>query len=277
METKYGKGWSWDDLNLTKEEKLLDEQARKELQKQFEGFDDDIGNDIPDELINIDGIAYINSRTIAKKLGKNEKDGHSDVCKKIRKIIDDFSKIGVGNFSESYFKSIESTYTSSQGKSGLRCYLLDKDMFNLIVMGSTGIDAFKFKVAYIEKFNLMEKTIKNVKTLVENTEEANKSINMIFTEINKYEKENKELLARLSNVSLFHKKQLEMSEQARLETESKLEFYKSLDNTVDSYSEGATPIVGLSEHQLRKLVHAGEQATRELVRISTMKNKRKWY
>lgn len=276
MEAKYGKGWNWDDLNLTKEEKLLDEQARRELQKQFEGFDDDMGNDVPDELITIDGVVYIDSRTVALKLGKDSKYGHKNIMKKISDLLSDMDKIhGSKNLPPS-FKSIESTYKTSRGNT-YKCYLLDKNMFNLIVMGSTGIDSLKFKIAYIEKFDLMEQTIKNVKTLVENTEDANKSINMIFTEINKYEKENKELLARLSNVSLFHKKQLEMSEQARLETESKLEFYKSLDNTVDSYSEGATPIVGLSEHQLRKLVHAGEQATRELVRISTMKNKRKWY
>lgn len=271
METKYGKGWSWDDLNLTKEEKLLDEQARKELQKQFEGFDDDMGSDVSDELINIDGVAYVDSRTIALKLGKK----HKHVIDTINISVD---RIGEPKFRPSSFAPIESTYKTSQNKNA-KCFLLPKNLFNYIVLGYEGNkkELIEFKVAYILKFEMMEELIRSMKTSIQNSEDANKLANDICNKISEYENKIKEYDKRLSNVSLFHKKQLEMSEQARLETESKLEFYKSLDNTVDSYSEGATPIVGLSEHQLRKLVHAGEQATRELVRISTMKNKRKWY
>lgn len=72
-----------EDLKLQKE---LEEQIKqKENMYSLDGDSDDIGNDSPDELIIIDGIPYIDSRTIAKQIGRK----HHHLIRDIRRIIED--------------------------------------------------------------------------------------------------------------------------------------------------------------------------------------------
>ena len=54
---------------------------------------------------------------------------------------------------------VESTYVNGKGQEQ-PMYYMNRDGFTLLVMGFTGKDAMKFKLAYIEAFNKMEKVIR---------------------------------------------------------------------------------------------------------------------
>lgn len=54
---------------------------------------------------------------------------------------------------------VESTYVDSRGHEQ-PMYYMNRDGFTLLAMGFTGKDAMKFKLAYIEAFNKMEKAIR---------------------------------------------------------------------------------------------------------------------
>ena len=95
----------------------------------------------------LDGIPVVSSRLIAEKFEKE----HKVVLRSIRNVecSDDFRR---NNF-------VPSTYKNSQNKTQTE-YLLTKDGFAFIIMGFTGKRAAQFKEAYINKFNEMEKFIK---------------------------------------------------------------------------------------------------------------------
>ena len=54
---------------------------------------------------------------------------------------------------------VESTYVNGKGQEQ-PMYYMNRDGFTLLVMGFTGKDTMKFKLAYIEAFNKMEKAIR---------------------------------------------------------------------------------------------------------------------
>lgn len=86
----------------------------------------------------------VSSQDIAKALNKD----HSDVVKKIKAVLT------VGEFSEREYKtSMGNTYVE---------FLLTRDGFILLCMNYTGYN--EFKRAYINKFNEMEKELKNPHT-----------------------------------------------------------------------------------------------------------------
>lgn len=83
----------------------------------------------------------VSSQDIAKALNKD----HSDVVKKIKTVLT------VGEFSEREYKtSMGNTYVE---------FLLTRDGFILLCMNYTGYN--EFKRAYINKFNEMEKELRN--------------------------------------------------------------------------------------------------------------------
>ena len=86
----------------------------------------------------------VSSRTIAKQLGKR----HSDVLRDLDNIINSTTQICV--------LFIKSEYKASNGKRN-REYLLTKDGFTLYMFNIQGYQ--DFKIAYIQKFNEMERFI----------------------------------------------------------------------------------------------------------------------
>ena len=103
------------------------------------------------ELINAielkDGKAVTSSLKIAEVFGKD----HGKVLRAIREL--DCPE----NFTEANFGLSE--YEDCTGRK-LPMYLVTRDGFTLLAMGFTGKAAMQFKVAYIEAFNAMERTIK---------------------------------------------------------------------------------------------------------------------
>lgn len=77
---------------------------------------------------------------------------HKDVLESIRSIQE---SVSTAEFSALFF---ESTYTASNGKKN-PMYYMNRDGFTLLVMGYTGEKAMKFKLAYINQFNQMEKIL----------------------------------------------------------------------------------------------------------------------
>ena len=70
--------------------------------------------------------------------------------------INESSKLSRHLFEEFY----EQVPAPNGGTRKLRYYLMNRDGFTLLAMGFTGEKALKFKLAYIEAFNLMEEEIK---------------------------------------------------------------------------------------------------------------------
>ena len=106
------------------------------------------------EMINTDNLVIISnnettttSLKIAEFFGKR----HDDVLKKIKSL--DCSP----EFNHRNFAGVE--YLDAKGESR-PMYNITKDGFVFLTMGFTGSKASKFKEAYINKFNQMEKTLK---------------------------------------------------------------------------------------------------------------------
>jgi Rha family phage regulatory protein len=98
-------------------------------------------------IIKQNGGAYIDSREVAKAIGKP----HNDLMKAIRKYSEYLTE---GNFSLSEFFVI-STYFDSTGRE-LPCYLLTKMGCEMVANKLTGEKGVWFTAAYVKKFNMME-------------------------------------------------------------------------------------------------------------------------
>ena len=85
------------------------------------------------------------SLEVAKIFGKR----HDNVVRDIRSIIDNCPE----KFTALNFEA--SNYLDNTGRS-LPMFIIFKDGFTLLVMGYTGPEAMRFKLAYIEAFNRME-------------------------------------------------------------------------------------------------------------------------
>ena len=96
----------------------------------------------------VDGIPCTTSLIVAETFGKR----HDHVLRDIEKIKAQVSE----SFSQPNFGA--ANYTDAQGKSRL-LYLLTRDGLTLLVMGYTGKEAMRFKLAYIEAFNCMERQL----------------------------------------------------------------------------------------------------------------------
>lgn len=101
------------------------------------------------KIENLDGALYVSSRDVAEGLGKR----HDNIMRDLDKIVESDSS----NLSS---EIIASTYTNSRGKE-YREYLLTKDGFILYMFNVQGYN--EFKMAYINKFNEMEKALQEVK------------------------------------------------------------------------------------------------------------------
>ena len=102
----------------------------------------------------VDGIPCTTSQLVAETFGKN----HKDVLRGISSLQDKCPK----EFTERNFALSE--YTDNTGRK-LPMYLLTRDGLTLLVMGYTGKEAMKFKLAYIEAFNCMEKQLEALRSM----------------------------------------------------------------------------------------------------------------
>lgn len=100
----------------------------------------------------LDGVPVVSSRKISDNFGKR----HDHVLRDIQELVNSLPKIGEPNWKRNF---IESTY-KDRGKSYPE-YLLTRDGFTLLAMGFTGKKAMQFKIAYINRFNEMERFIKS--------------------------------------------------------------------------------------------------------------------
>ena len=99
------------------------------------------------DLVEIkDGQPVVNSLKVAEKFGK----AHRTVLRSIRSL-DCSQEFILHNFTPS-------SYTNRQNKT-VPCYLLTRDGFSFLCMGFTGKEAAKWKEAYINAFNQMEKAL----------------------------------------------------------------------------------------------------------------------
>jgi Rha family phage regulatory protein len=96
----------------------------------------------------VNGIPTTTSQKVAEVFGKR----HNNVIRSIEDLRDNCPK----EFTALNFELSE--YTDNTGRK-LPMYLLTRDGLTLLVMGYTGKEAMKFKLAYIEAFNCMERQL----------------------------------------------------------------------------------------------------------------------
>ncbi|MDR6056910.1 Rha family phage regulatory protein [Escherichia coli] len=104
------------------------------------------------EIAIVDGQAVTSSLAVADFFSKR----HDDVLKKIR-TLECSASFTARNFSVS-------DYTYCTGRK-LPCYQITRDGFAFLAMGFTGKRAARFKEAYINAFNQMEKQLSNPSVL----------------------------------------------------------------------------------------------------------------
>ena len=100
-----------------------------------------------------DGIPTTTSQKVAETFGKR----HDSVMRGIRDLHAKCPK----EFNAHNFVEVE--YSDSKGEKR-PMYLLTRDGLTLLVMGYTGKEAMKFKLAYIEAFNCMERQLEAMRT-----------------------------------------------------------------------------------------------------------------
>ena len=117
----------------------------------------------------VDGITVpvTDSRKVAEFFGK--KPAH--VNRDIRDIIRDMSDINSAETTSQHNKSnfgsvekyfIKGTYTDAKSENR-KMYYMTRDGFSLLAMGFTGKKALQFKLAFLDKFNSMERELDNLR------------------------------------------------------------------------------------------------------------------
>ncbi|HHL9454808.1 TPA: Rha family transcriptional regulator [Escherichia coli] len=108
------------------------------------------------EIAIVDGQAVTSSLAVANFFSKR----HDDVLKKIR-ILDCSPEFCARNFAETLIL----VHQPNGGTRKLPCYHITRDGFAFLAMGFTGKRAARFKEAYINAFNQMEKQLSKPSTL----------------------------------------------------------------------------------------------------------------
>lgn len=113
--------------------------------------------DINDIVSEENGQVVTSSRQVAEAFGKE----HRHVLENIRSILDSDIKAENSALTTMFY---ETTYKAGTGKS-YKEYLMNRDGFSLLAMGFTGKEALQWKLKYINAFNEMEKTLKQIPKL----------------------------------------------------------------------------------------------------------------
>jgi len=101
-------------------------------------------------IIKVNGGAYIDSREVAKAIGKD----HNHLLRDIREYLRVMKKAGASKIGHSDFFA-ESTYISNQNKV-MPCFLLSKMGCEMVANKLTGEKGILFTAEYIKRFNAME-------------------------------------------------------------------------------------------------------------------------
>jgi len=113
-------------------------------------------------LLNYEGIPVVSSRTVGDVFGKK----HKNVLRDIRGLIErvEQSEERMGSLDGLRFEPIyfyQSTYVDERNREKPE-YLLTKDGFTLLSMEYTTENAMDFKLAYMRKYNEMERYLENL-------------------------------------------------------------------------------------------------------------------
>jgi len=103
-------------------------------------------------VFNRDGVVYANSRDVAAFFEKN----HKDVLRDIDNLLENIDSAKLRSLIQ------ETVYGVDGQTRTYRAVDLTKDGFTLLAMGFTGSKALSFKLAYIERFNVMEAALKQI-------------------------------------------------------------------------------------------------------------------
>jgi len=106
-------------------------------------------------LVVNNGTVVASSRDIAEAFGKR----HDHVLRDIDKIVSDLDSPDLGN------ALFQPSFAADGQGIKRRTYNLTRDGFTLIAMGFTGSSALKFKLAFIEAFNAMERALQDDRAL----------------------------------------------------------------------------------------------------------------
>lgn len=113
---------------------------------------------IPQLTVSEKGTPMASSLDVAKVFGKE----HKNVLQSIENLFEDIPQ----DFNELNFQLVE--YIDAKGEKR-PMYNLTRDAFTLLAMGFTGKKAMQFKIAYIEAFNAMEKSLMKYKNKEQKT------------------------------------------------------------------------------------------------------------
>lgn len=127
--------------------KIIDKNQTDNI-KQDEDEETIPNYEIKDLVFEKEGKFFTDSLKIASVFDKQ----HKHILEIIKKLID------TGKIGEPKIRL--TSYLTNQNKTH-SLYLLDRDIFSLVVMGFNGEKALDFKLAYINKFNEMEEVLKN--------------------------------------------------------------------------------------------------------------------
>ncbi|HIX56806.1 MAG TPA: Rha family transcriptional regulator [Candidatus Anaerobiospirillum pullistercoris] len=124
-------------------------------QVQAEAVEQDAPDLGSDEVLvwDKDGQAVTSSRNVAAVFGKE----HKNVLKDIERVIGQLPKEQSSDLSSGLF--IGSVYKNDPNGRAYPEYLITRDGLTLLVMGYTGPKAMAFKLAYIRRFNEMERAL----------------------------------------------------------------------------------------------------------------------
>ena len=107
------------------------------------------------QLFESKGAAFCSSRQVAETFGREHKNVIASVREAIAETGDFAADFSATNFIEVKYKDRNRFYPE---------FLLTKDGFTYVAMKFTGKKAARFRVAYIQRFNDMERFIKNMLT-----------------------------------------------------------------------------------------------------------------
>ena len=114
------------------------------------------------ELTVIDGVAFCTSLQIAEHFKKEHKNVIRDIEATIAQVIETSNKLK-SELTENLFQKGEYSLTNNLGFAVKKpMYLLTRRGFTLLVMGYEGVEAMRFKLAYMDAFDQMEQTLKPV-------------------------------------------------------------------------------------------------------------------
>lgn len=104
------------------------------------------------------GTPVTDSVKVAEVFGKM----HKNVLKSIRKILGSAQNLA----HKTWFHQV--TYIDAQGKTQ-PMFLMNRDGFSLLAMSLTGERALQFKVGFIQQFDMMEQTLKEIAPAIPQT------------------------------------------------------------------------------------------------------------